>query len=88
MGRIVDKGTSHNNTLDIKKGLMLVIRTLTGHLENKRRCLISIISLEINGPSSQEKWMEGKNILLDRSDNSIKNRFYSRLRKGLKRMNT
>lgn len=31
--------------------------------------------------------MEGKNFLRRRSDNCIKNHFYSRLRKGLKKMN-
>lgn len=31
--------------------------------------------------------MEGKKILRCRSDNCIKNHFYSRLRKGLKKMN-
>ena len=35
----------------------------------------------------EDEW-KVKGILLDRSDNAIKNRFYSRLRKGLKTINS
>lgn len=81
-----DKGFYFWN-LGTRQSYNLHLFISSGRNNKKNWCTNFMTKLEINGPWSLKKWKEGKSRNYWRTDNCVKNHFYSNLRKAIRKLN-